>query len=81
MLIELLTTPIFSLIGIIVNMIPDGFNIPNYVAYTFDILKYPLAIFPTDLWILVISNVAFWYMAQLTWGVVEWVYKKIPGVD
>lgn len=81
MLIELVTSPIFGLINVIVNMIPDGFNVPNFVSYTLDILKYPLALFPRDLWILIIGNIAFWYTVQLTWGVVEWVYKKIPGVD
>lgn len=81
MLIELVTTPIFSLINVIVNMIPDGFNIPNYVWYTIEILKYPLAIFPVDLWVLIISNICFWYTVQLSWSIIEWVYKKIPGVD
>ena len=81
MLIELLCNPIFSLIDLIISQIPDGFNIPSYISYTFDILKYPLAIFPTDLWILIIGNIGFWYMAQLSWSVIEWVYKKIPAID
>lgn len=81
MLIELVTGPVFALINTIVDMIPDGWQIPNFIGYTLDILKYPMGVFPGDLWILIIGNVAFWYMVQLTWGVVEWVYKKIPGVD
>lgn len=81
MIIKLLLEPIFFLIKSIISFIPEGTSIPSWMSYTVGILKYPMSIFPADVWIILITNVAFWYVAQLTWAIVEWVYKKIPGVD
>jgi len=81
MIIELLLEPIFFLIETIINFIPEGVSIPSWISYTVDILKYPLSIFPSDVWIMLIANVSFWYVAQMTWAIVEWIIKKIPGVN
>ena len=81
MIIELVTSPIFVLIDSIIGLIPEGLVLPNFVSQTLELLKYPLSIFPVDLWVVIISNVTFWYGAQILWAIVEWVYKKIPGVD
>lgn len=71
----------FFLIDTIISMIPENFVLPNYISYTLDLLKYPLSIFPVDLWVVIISNVTFWYVAQMTWAIIEWVYKKIPMIN
>lgn len=81
MIIKLLLEPIFFLIESIIYFIPEGASIPSWLSFTVDILKYPMSIFPADVWILMISNVSFWYMAQMTWAIVEWIIKKIPGVN
>ena len=81
MIIELVTSPMFLLIDSIIALIPEGLVLPNYILQTLDLLKYPLSIFPVDLWVVIISNVIFWYGAQMSWAIIEWVYKKIPGVD
>jgi len=81
MIIELLCTPLFLLLNLIISLLPEGFVIPSYITNTIEILKYPLSIFPIDLWILIISNVSFWYIAQVAWAIIEWVYKKIPGLN
>lgn len=82
MIIELLCTPLFVLIKLIVNLLPTtDFALPNYISQTLDMLAVPLNLFPLDLWVLIISNVSFWYVAQMSWAGIEWVYKKLPGVD
>jgi len=81
MIIELLCTPLFALINLIIYLLPDGFVLPSYISYTIDVLKYPLSIFPLDIWVIIISNVTFWYIAQISWSIIEWVYKKIPGFN
>lgn len=81
MIIELLFSPIFSLIEIIINLLPNNIVIPNFISDTLELLKIPLSIFPIDLWIVIITNVVLWYSAQLIWSIIEWVYKKIPGVN
>lgn len=81
MIIELLVSPLFSLVEFIINLLPDGYVFPSYISSTVQLLKIPLSIFPLDLWIIIISNVSFWYIAQLSWAGIEWVYRKIPGVN
>ena len=81
MIVELICTPLFTLVNLIINLLPEGFVIPSFVSNTIDILKYPLSIFPMDLWLIIISNVTFWYIAQISWSIIEWVYKKIPGFN
>lgn len=81
MIIELLTTPIFLLIELIINMLPQGIEIPSFINSTINLLKIPMSIFPLDLWFVIIGNVGFWYGSQLLWSIIEWVYKKIPGVN
>lgn len=81
MIIELVTSPMFLLIDSIIALIPEGLVLPNYISQTLDLLKYPLSIFPVDLWVVIISNVTFWYGAQLAWAIIEWVYKKIPMIS
>ena len=81
MIIELVTSPMFLLIDSIIALIPEGLVLPNYISQTLDLLKYPLSIFPVDLWVVIISNVTFWYGAQMSWAIIEWVYKKIPMIS
>lgn len=81
MIIELLSIPFITVVEFMINLIPEGFVLPSYLSYTLDILKYPLSIFPVDLWILIISNVSFWYMVQISWAIVEWIYKKLPSIS
>lgn len=81
MIIKLLLEPIFFLIESIIYFIPEGTSIPSWLTYTVDVLKYPFSIFPADVWIALISSVIFWYVAQMTWAIIEWIIKKIPGVN
>ena len=81
MIIKLLLEPIFFLIESIISFIPEGTSIPSWLSNTVDVLKYPMSIFPADVWIALISSVIFWYVAQMTWAIIEWIIKKIPGVN
>lgn len=81
MIVELLFAPIFILLDMIVAMIPIGATMPLWGLDTINLLSKGLMFFPRDVWAFVIGNIIFWLMAQLTWAIIEWVYKKIPGVD
>lgn len=81
MIIKLLLEPIFFLIESIISIIPEGTSIPSWLSNTVHVLKYPMSIFPADVWIALISSVIFWYVAQMTWAIIEWIIKKIPGVN
>lgn len=72
-----LWTLIYSLIGLlpVLSSVPSGFNA------LLDIIGYGCAFVGTDFFFLVIGNILFWLTAQMAWSIIEWVYKKIPGVS
>ena len=85
MILELILTPVFALIGVIINLIPDmsqrealtGFDMTGLI----DVLAYGFYVFPFELFMIFIGNVLFWLGAQMVWAIIEWAYKKIPGVN
>lgn len=81
MIIELLCTPLFWLINGLVSFIPVAFQIPNWLADTISLLLKAMQFFPFDVWTIILANIGFWLFAQFAWAIIEWVYKKIPGVD
>ena len=85
MIIEWILTPVFWLINIIMDLLPDmsyidplsGFDITGFI----DILAYGFLIFPFELFMIFIANMLLWKGIQLVWAVIEWIYNKIPGVN
>jgi len=81
MIIELLLSPFWGLIDLIINLLPSApssaFSLGNFVSI---VSKGMIFINPVT-FVLVISNVLFWASIHFGWAIVEWVYKKIPGVD
>ena len=85
MILELLLTPIITLMLFITSIIPDMSHIDPLsgqdISGFIQILAYGFIIFPFSLFAIFISNVVFWKTTQITWAIIEWVYKKIPGVN
>ena len=85
MLIELLTTPIFNLLYWIANRIPDLSHIDPLGGQSLGgfttLLAQGFYVFPLSLFVIIIANVTFWKSTQMLWAIIEWVYKKIPGVN
>ena len=81
MITESLFDMIFLVNELIINLFPEIQALPNWLQDTINIIKVPLSIFPLDVWITAIGSVTMWYGFQLGWAIVEWIYKKIPGVD
>lgn len=71
----------FFFVNFLISLLPDiSFDVLN-PSNTFNILKYALYWFPLDLWILILTNIVFWITVQFSWAIIEWIYKKIPGIN
>lgn len=81
MIVEMILNPIFAITSGLISLIPEPALMPNWLSYTINLLKVPLSIFPIDVWISVIGSVVSWFGIQLGWACVEWIYKKIPGIN
>lgn len=81
MIIELLCTPVFALINFVISLLPTLYQVPDYMSATLDLLAKALYFFPADVFFVVIGNILTWQFIHLGWISIEWVYRKIPGVD
>lgn len=67
--------------GICILMPSTAYSLPNWSVSALKLISTGLKIFPRDVWIAVLSNGLFWVTLHFTWVLIEWIYKKIPGVD
>jgi len=85
MIIEFLLNPFFWFVEFLFNLLPDMSHIDPLSDFDISvfiyILSYGFYIFPFSLFMIFVSNILFWKSTQLTWAIIEWIYKKIPGVN
>jgi len=85
MILELILTPLFFLFYTILNWLPN-FSDHNHlygfdISWFIDLLAIGFYIFPFSLFVIIMGNVLFWLTLQMGWAIIEWAYKKIPGVN
>lgn len=82
MILELCFKPFFILIKFLITLVPSfvGSGVSSLVSFSV-YLSPILSLLPNGFFSSFISSVTFYMTAQFGWVVIEWVYKKIPGVD
>lgn len=81
MILEAVMTISFAMIHTLILLMPDGYGLPDWGVHAVELISKAMIVFPVDVWLIVIGNIAFWLTAQLAWAVIEWIYKKIPGIN
>ncbi len=81
MLIQLMMTPFWALIYFLINLLPSLSSVPSGFNALLDIIGYGCAFVGTDFFLALVGNIIFWLTSQLAWSIIEWVYKKFPGVS
>lgn len=81
MLIQLMMTPLWVLVYALIGLFPVLSSVPVGFEAILNIIGYGCAFIGTDFFLAVIGNIVFWLTAQMSWSIIEWVYKKIPGVS
>lgn len=82
MILELCFKPFFILIRFLITLVPSfvGSGVSSLVGFSVHMSPI-LSLLPNGFFSAFIGSVIFYMTAQFGWVVVEWVYKKIPGVD
>lgn len=80
MIIQLMMFPFWILVYNIIGMLPVLTSVPRGFNALLDIIGYGCAFIGTDFFLALIGNFVFWLTAQLTWAIIEWVYRKFPGI-
>lgn len=82
MIVEMLLYPIFALLELIISKFPTGADTSlSGLSSLVSIMAKGFTFFPPNLWASCIASIMFWKTRALTWIIVEWIYKKIPGVE
>lgn len=81
MIIQIMMIPFWFLISSLMSLLPvTPAFVSGFGALT-DLVGYGCAIIGTDFVLGVLGNITFWMTAQMMWALIEWVYKKLPGVN
>lgn len=81
MIIAALLTPVFLIVSFFIGLLPEMGSLPTWIDDLLTVVGYGLKLFPVDVWVFAISSVVFWRFGLIVWACIEWVYKKIPGVN
>lgn len=81
MIIEAIFKPMFLLIKGLISLLSFAGTFPSWAVDFLKLMSTALEYFPGDVLVVILCNVWLWISAFLAWAVIEWVYKKVPGVD
>lgn len=81
MITEKILLALFSVANFVVGLLPD-FASSNVGGSGFSqFVGKALFFFPADVLVVGIGNIVLIATVGIGWSVIEWVYKKVPGVD
>lgn len=81
MIIEAICSALVFLGTGIIKLIPEVVAPMVGFAQARTMLAYALWFFPFQLWVVALGNITFWIITSFSWTLIEWLYKKIPGVS
>lgn len=81
MIIKLICSPFFLLVDGIIALIPVLTYIPTSIVDTISLLLKAMQFFPTDVWIMVISNIVFWILLHFVIALIKFIISWIPFVN
>lgn len=77
-------TLIFSFILSLIHYLPN-FDVTgvsfNWVDLLLQCCGYLNSFIGLDIFLVAVGHSLFFWTAEAAWAVIEWIYKKIPGVD
>lgn len=81
MIVEKILDVFFSGVNSLISMLPTPV-VENFTGKTPpDIVRYGVCFFPGDVITLVVTSFIVWKAIFIGWAIIEWIYKKIPGIN
>lgn len=56
-------------------------SIQVHISYFLTALGYFNSLIGLDIFVVCLSHALFFWAFDVIWGIIEWVYKKVPGVN
>lgn len=81
MIVELLLLPLWAVVDLAISVFPQfTMGAYNFITSS-ELLRIGLFFLPDGFWSVFLSSVIFWLTANFGWAIIEWIYKKIPGIS
>ena len=81
MILEGIFNIFFSFVYLLISLLPT-IKIPNHDLTGFArVLSSAYSLLPAGFPMAFFANVSLITFIKITWSLIEWVYKKIPGVN
>lgn len=81
MIVEGIIKAFSALVKFIISLLPASPVVGQSFGGILEIFGYGLYFFGGVTFSIIIANILAWSIIDMTWVIVEWVYKKIPGVS
>lgn len=82
MILMLFLTPVFIVVSKVFDVVDfSNLDLPFWIDDTLALLQKAMMFFPVDVYVIVIANIALWLTIQFAWAIIEWIYRKIPGIN
>lgn len=82
MIAEGILNLLFGLVKAVIKLLPASiFTLPQWFTDFSSLVSIGLSFFPSDVFYVAIGNIAIWVLLHITWAVIEWIYKKFPGIN
>lgn len=81
MIVEGICNMIFGVVDFLIGLLPSFGGLPSWLQDFIDLIGYALNFVPRDVWIAFIGSLILWKFGLIAWSIIEWIYKKLPGVS
>jgi hypothetical protein len=84
MILEAILTCLMNFILGIFELLPNstlGYDAYSWVDTLLKCLAYFNSFIGVDIFLVAVGHALFFWAIDVTWSVIEWIYKKLPGVD
>lgn len=83
MIIQGLLNPIIDVLSGLISLLPSAnIELPIEAALSWtNVIRHSAYFFPMNWLGIILLNWMAWWTVFMSWAIIEWVYKKIPGVS
>lgn len=82
MIIEAIFNVFFTFINFLIEILPFDIQFINGGLSSFiDLLGYGVYIVGPTCFVAMIGTWITWTTIHISWAIIEWIYKKIPGIN
>lgn len=81
MILERIFDFLLIFVDFFITLLPTFDLSSNSFLAIYELMSYGVWIVGKETFVLIMSSILAWFTIFYGWAVIEWVYKKIPGIN